>query len=259
MFKTFSILILICQKHPLHVKLSLYWFNKNKSVPDKLLLGRRLVAGSRKTEQDNSRIQWSFYLSIIICQNQCFGSAAGSTDPTPNSNFFFCKRYKTHNDILFLQFWAYYSQILNKISDFFSKKCILIILVDLYVSLSRFYFWYSDPDQRCVKWIRITPNDTDPTGSGSKTLGDNLNCILLYARHSVSYFNKYVLTASCIKIYTQSGTFPYYKVRKYKGYSKTKLSGRLGLEFLIILYVKVICVYHNSSQGFKWISCLGWL
>ena len=24
-----------------------------------------------------------------------------------------------------------------------------------------------DPDQRFLKWIRIRPNDTDPTGSGS--------------------------------------------------------------------------------------------
>jgi len=40
-------------------------------------------------------------------------------------------------------------------------------LVDLYVSLSRFIFCYPDPDQRFLKWIRIRPNDTDPTGSGS--------------------------------------------------------------------------------------------
>ena len=27
------------------------------------------------------------------------------------------------------------------------------------------FFCYSDPDQRFLKWIRIRPNDTDPTGS----------------------------------------------------------------------------------------------
>ena len=47
----------------------------------------------------------------------------------------------------------------------FLKNYILIISVDLYVSLSRFI--YPDPDQRFLKWIRIQPNDTDPTGSGS--------------------------------------------------------------------------------------------
>ena len=30
------------------------------------------------------------------------------------------------------------------------------------------FFCY--PDQRFLKWIRIRPNDTDPTGSGSETL-----------------------------------------------------------------------------------------
>ena len=62
--------------------------------------------------------------------------------------------------------------ILNKISDIFLKY-ILIILLDLYMSLSRFIFGYPDPDQRFLKWIRIwiRPNDTDPTGSGSETLG----------------------------------------------------------------------------------------
>ena len=27
------------------------------------------------------------------------------------------------------------------------------------------FFWYFDPDQRFLKWIRIRPNDTDRTGS----------------------------------------------------------------------------------------------
>ena len=42
----------------------------------------------------------------------------------------------------------------------------MIILVDLYV----IFFCYPDPDQRFLKW----PNDTDPTGSGSETLGVNM-------------------------------------------------------------------------------------
>ena len=32
------------------------------------------------------------------------------------------------------------------------------------------YFCNPDSDQRFLKWIRIRPNDTDPTGSGFETL-----------------------------------------------------------------------------------------
>ena len=32
------------------------------------------------------------------------------------------------------------------------------------------HFCYPDSDQRFLNWIRIRPNDTDPTGSGSETL-----------------------------------------------------------------------------------------
>ena len=32
------------------------------------------------------------------------------------------------------------------------------------------FFCYPDPDQSFLNWIRIRPNDTDPTGSGSETL-----------------------------------------------------------------------------------------
>ena len=42
-----------------------------------------------------------------------------------------------------------------QISDYFKKNYNLIILVDLYVSLSRFVFCCPDPDQRFLKWIRI--------------------------------------------------------------------------------------------------------
>ena len=51
----------------------------------------------------------------------------------------------------------------------FFKNYIFIILVDFNVSLSRF-FCYPDRDQRFQKWIRIRPNDTDPTRSGSEAL-----------------------------------------------------------------------------------------
>ena len=54
---------------------------------------------------------------------------------------------------------------------FLTKKKYIIILVDFYVSLCKF-FCYPDPDQRFLKWIWIWPYDTDPTGSlsGSETL-----------------------------------------------------------------------------------------
>ena len=42
------------------------------------------------------------------------------------------------------------------------------------------FFCYQDPDQRFLKWIRIRPNDTDPTGSGSETLIKRI--LLLQAR-----------------------------------------------------------------------------
>ena len=49
------------------------------------------------------------------------------------------------------------------------------MLVDLYASLSRFFFWNPDPDQRFLMRIRI--NDTDPMGSGSETLFKSVNYI----------------------------------------------------------------------------------
>ena len=57
-----------------------------------------------------------------------------------------------------------------------------MILVDLYASLSRF-FCYPDPDQRFLKWIRIRPNDTDPTGS--ETLLSINNCKLFLFRDNI--------------------------------------------------------------------------
>ena len=37
-------------------------------------------------------------------------------------------------------------------------------------------FWYPDPDQRFLIRIRIRPNDTDPTRSGSETLKNIVSC-----------------------------------------------------------------------------------
>ena len=53
------------------------------------------------------------------------------------------------------------------------KKLNSYNLIDFYLSLSRFLFCYPDPDPRFLKWIRILPNDTDP--SGSETLPPSLN------------------------------------------------------------------------------------
>ena len=82
----------------------------------------------------------------------------------------FCKRYKTLNSVFFVVLSLLFTYIKqNKWFNEKKKNYILIILVDLYASLSRF-FCYPDPDQRFLKWIWIRPNDTDPTGSGSETL-----------------------------------------------------------------------------------------
>ena len=42
------------------------------------------------------------------------------------------------------------------------------------------FFWYPDPDQRFLIRIRIRPNDTDPTGSGSETLHLAHSFIMFY-------------------------------------------------------------------------------
>ena len=51
------------------------------------------------------------------------------------------------------------------------------------------FFWYPDPDQRFLMRIRIRPNDTDPTGSGSETLPK----IYVYIHLFISYYKKLFL------------------------------------------------------------------
>ena len=91
---------------------------------------------SRKDIQKNSVFRIRFILM--------HGSASGITDLGPVLDpgpvwirirpkieqipifcllILFCIRFKTNNNVLLLfWFWAYYSRILNKISDFFKKK-----------------------------------------------------------------------------------------------------------------------------------------
>ena len=52
---------------------------------------------------------------------------------------------------------------------------IRIILMRIWIR-DHDFFWYPDPDQRFLMRIRIRPNDTDPTGSGSETLEENTMC-----------------------------------------------------------------------------------
>ena len=46
------------------------------------------------------------------------------------------------------------------------------------------FFCY--PDQSFLKWIRIRPNDTDPTGSGSGTLSSAIKKTRKYFRFMIS-------------------------------------------------------------------------
>ena len=70
----------------------------------------------------------------------------------------------------------------NFFSTFFSVKGIKLVTMFFFViyellftylffgfflcGFIKIFFCYPDPDQRFLKWIRIRPNDTDPTGSG---------------------------------------------------------------------------------------------
>ena len=84
-------------------------------------------------------------------------------------------------------------------------------MVDLYVSLSRFIFCYTDPDQRFLKWIwiRTRPNDTDPTGSKHITqlqlrIFEIFFGPILFAQ---SRFNMLTISTTNIsKMYSQKGT-----------------------------------------------------
>ena len=77
---------------------------------------------------------------------------------------FFCIRFKTHNNVFVVilsLLFAYIKQ--NKKIYFYNFG----LFVREFITI---FFRYLDPDQRFLKWIRIPPNDTDPTGSGSETL-----------------------------------------------------------------------------------------
>ena len=103
-----------------------------------------------------------------------YGTGSGSDLKLNKFHFFllisFCKRFKRIT-MFFFVIWAYYSRILNKISDFFLK--LYFYNYSLFVcEFITIFIYYPEPDQRFLKWIRIwiRPNDTDPTGSGSETL-----------------------------------------------------------------------------------------
>ena len=100
------------------------------------------------------------------------GSASGKIDPDPNKfQFFSVQGLKRITMFFFVVIWAYYSGcISNKISDFFKKKLYSYNFGLFVCEFIMIFLYYPDPDQRFLKWIRIRPNDTDPTGSGFDTL-----------------------------------------------------------------------------------------
>ena len=64
---------------------------------------------------------------------------------------------------------------INK-SPLLKKIYILIISVDFYVSLARFFFLLVS--RSTFPEVRVRPNDTDPTGSGFETLLSTINIVL---------------------------------------------------------------------------------
>ena len=66
--------------------------------------------------------------------------------------------------MLLLYFWANFSRILNKISDFFLKKLYFYNFSLFVYEFITILFWYPDPDQLFLIRIRnrVRPNDTDP-------------------------------------------------------------------------------------------------
>ena len=74
-----------------------------------------------------------------------------------------------------MQFWAYYSRILNKLSDFFFKKFIFHIF-GWFVREHNF-FCHPDPDQRFLKWTRIPIRNT--ASERRKRNGENIRRIEL--------------------------------------------------------------------------------
>ena len=59
---------------------------------------------------------------------------------------------------------AYYSRrILNEISDFLKQKLYSYNFGLFVCEFITIFLYYPDSDQRFLEWIRIRPNDTDPT------------------------------------------------------------------------------------------------
>ena len=70
--------------------------------------------------------------------------------------------------MFFLYFMSLLFMCIKQKRNFFKKKYIPIILINLYER-----FFVTRIRLRCLKWIRIRPKDTDPAGSGSETLVEN--------------------------------------------------------------------------------------
>ena len=89
------------------------------------------------------------------------------TQNRTSSNFFFLISSVQGLKLITMFFCCNFSLIFAYIKQNqrlpLKKKLYFIILVDLYASLSQFFLWYPDPDQRFLMRIRILPNDTDPT------------------------------------------------------------------------------------------------
>ena len=99
-----------------------------------------------------------YYVSTLS-KYQCFGSV--SADRLPG--WWIRIRFR---------FWTIFQffSLLNKINYFFKKKLYFYSFGWFVCEFITIFFWYPDPDQRFLMRIRIRPNDTDPTGSGSETL-----------------------------------------------------------------------------------------
>ena len=107
------------------------------------------------------------------------GDGSGSDLKSNKFKFFFFLIFSVYGLKLItmfflLKFWAYYSRILNKISDFFLKKLYFYNFGWFVCEFIAIFYRYPDPDQRFLMRIRIRPNDTDPTGSGSETLRETI-------------------------------------------------------------------------------------
>ena len=159
-------------------------------------------------------------------ENQCYGSfwsASGSSDPfreityqnlTPESgsglkfkkNFFLIFSLKILFSINFFDIYVSCTCILiKKVICKKRKLDILVIFVDLNGNCPRFLYPAPYPDlfhEVMLRiWIRILPNETDPSGSGSgsttlmkiiSTPIENTLVDYLYLQYIFSLLNKYI-------------------------------------------------------------------